>query len=234
MAARSSCFTDYMRPAIRLAALMRQRVIHVLTHDSIGLGEDGPTHQPVEHLASLRAMPNVHVLPPGRRDGDRRMLGAGAAPRRRPEPAGAVAPGAAGAAHRCRREPLRPRRLRAGRGRRARAGHADRHRHRRCRSPWPRATTLAAEGIQVAVVSLPCWELFAAQDEAYRAERARRRAARRHRGGGGVRLGALAGPGRRVHRHDRLRRLARPPTISTGISASPPTPLPRRVRKRLG
>ena len=57
-------FTDYMRPAIRLGALMRQRVIHVLTHDSIGLGEDGPTHQPVEHLASLRAMPNLHVFRP--------------------------------------------------------------------------------------------------------------------------------------------------------------------------
>jgi transketolase len=57
-------FSDYMRPAIRLAALMGIRVIHVLTHDSIGLGEDGPTHQPVEHLASLRAMPNVLVLRP--------------------------------------------------------------------------------------------------------------------------------------------------------------------------
>jgi transketolase len=57
-------FTDYMRPAIRLAALMGVRVIHVLTHDSIGLGEDGPTHQPIEHLASLRAMPNVLVLRP--------------------------------------------------------------------------------------------------------------------------------------------------------------------------
>ena len=57
-------FTDYMRPAIRLGALMRQRVIHVLTHDSIGLGEDGPTHQPIEHLASLRAMPNLHVFRP--------------------------------------------------------------------------------------------------------------------------------------------------------------------------
>ncbi len=57
-------FTDYCRPAIRLAALMRQRVIFVMTHDSIGLGEDGPTHQPVEHLASLRAMPNLHVFRP--------------------------------------------------------------------------------------------------------------------------------------------------------------------------
>lgn len=57
-------FTDYCRPAIRLAALMGIRVIYVMTHDSIGLGEDGPTHQPVEHLASLRAIPNLHVFRP--------------------------------------------------------------------------------------------------------------------------------------------------------------------------
>ena len=57
-------FSDYMRPAIRLASLMKQQVIYVLTHDSIGLGEDGPTHQPIEHLASLRAMPNLTVLRP--------------------------------------------------------------------------------------------------------------------------------------------------------------------------
>jgi transketolase len=57
-------FADYSRPAIRLAALMRIRVIHVMTHDSIGLGEDGPTHQPVEHIASLRAMPNLLVFRP--------------------------------------------------------------------------------------------------------------------------------------------------------------------------
>ena len=57
-------FADYSRPAIRLAALMKQRVIHVMTHDSIGLGEDGPTHQPVEHLAALRAIPNTYVFRP--------------------------------------------------------------------------------------------------------------------------------------------------------------------------
>jgi len=57
-------FTDYCRPAIRLAALMRQRVIYVMTHDSIGLGEDGPTHQPVEQIASLRAIPNLNVFRP--------------------------------------------------------------------------------------------------------------------------------------------------------------------------
>jgi transketolase len=57
-------FSDYMRASIRLAALMGIRVIYVFTHDSVGLGEDGPTHQPVEHLASLRAMPNLYVLRP--------------------------------------------------------------------------------------------------------------------------------------------------------------------------
>ncbi|WP_299192299.1 transketolase [uncultured Erythrobacter sp.] len=57
-------FTDYARGAIRLSALQQCRVIYVMTHDSIGLGEDGPTHQPVEHLASLRAMPNVLVMRP--------------------------------------------------------------------------------------------------------------------------------------------------------------------------
>jgi transketolase len=57
-------FSDYCRPAIRLAALMGQRVIHVMTHDSIGLGEDGPTHQPVEHLAALRTIPNLKVFRP--------------------------------------------------------------------------------------------------------------------------------------------------------------------------
>jgi len=57
-------FSDYCRPAIRLSALMKQRVVYVMTHDSIGLGEDGPTHQPVEHLASLRAIPNLQVFRP--------------------------------------------------------------------------------------------------------------------------------------------------------------------------
>ena len=57
-------FSDYMRPPIRLAALMEQRVVYVFTHDSIGLGEDGPTHQPIEHLLALRAIPNLVVLRP--------------------------------------------------------------------------------------------------------------------------------------------------------------------------
>ena len=56
-------FSDYARPAIRIC-LMRKRVIYIMTHDSIGLGEDGPTHQPIEHLASLRAIPNLNVMRP--------------------------------------------------------------------------------------------------------------------------------------------------------------------------
>ena len=57
-------FTDYLRPSLRLACLMGLPTVYVMTHDSIGLGEDGPTHQPVEHLAALRAIPNLHVLRP--------------------------------------------------------------------------------------------------------------------------------------------------------------------------
>ncbi|MBC7577661.1 MAG: transketolase [Tardiphaga sp.] len=58
------CFTDYARPAMRIAALSHVPVVYIMTHDSIGLGEDGPTHQPVEHLASLRAMPNMRTFRP--------------------------------------------------------------------------------------------------------------------------------------------------------------------------
>jgi len=60
-------FSDYCKPSIRLAALMRQRVIYVMTHDSIGLGEDGPTHQPIEHLSGLRAIPNLNIFRPADR-----------------------------------------------------------------------------------------------------------------------------------------------------------------------
>jgi transketolase len=59
------CFSDYCHPAIRLAAMMDIRTIFVMTHDSIGLGEDGPTHQPIEHLSSLRAIPHLAVFRPG-------------------------------------------------------------------------------------------------------------------------------------------------------------------------
>jgi transketolase len=58
-------FADYMRGAVRLAALMDIQTTFVWTHDSIGVGEDGPTHQPIEHFAALRAIPNLHVICPG-------------------------------------------------------------------------------------------------------------------------------------------------------------------------
>ena len=71
-------FTDYARPSMRIAALSHTSVVYIMTHDSIGLGEDGPTHQPVEHLAALRAMPNMRAVPPGGCGRDRRMLATGA------------------------------------------------------------------------------------------------------------------------------------------------------------
>ena len=172
----------------------------------IGLGEDGPTHQPVEHLASLRAMPQPACLPPRRRDGDRRMLGTGGQRARRAQPAGAVPPDPADAPHRHRREPLRPRRLRAGRGGAAPAAHADRHRLRGVVALAARAA-LEAEGIATAVVSLPCWELFARRTPATATQVL----------GSAPRVGIEAavgfgwerwlGDGRGLHRHERLRRL---------------------------
>ena len=77
-------FSDYMRPAVRLAAIMQLPVTYVWTHDSIGLGEDGPTHQPVEHLAALRAIPGLVGRPPRRRQRDRRRLAGGPGEPRRP------------------------------------------------------------------------------------------------------------------------------------------------------
>ncbi|MDB5315036.1 MAG: transketolase [Rhodospirillales bacterium] len=162
-------FSDYMRPAIRLAALMRQRVIHVLTHDSIGLGEDGPTHQPVEHLASFRAMPNVFVFRPG--DAMETAECWELAVRRADGPSLLALS----------RQNLPALRSDAGENRCARGGYVLEE-----ASGPRRATliatgselhlavaaraTLEAEGIATAVVSLPCWELFGLQDATYREE----------------------------------------------------------------
>ena len=161
-------FTDYCRPSIRLSALMGQRVVYVMTHDSIGLGEDGPTHQPVEHLASLRAMPNVVVLRPAdavetaeawavaleRRDGptvlalSRQNLApvrTSTAPRNLTAQGGYVLAEASGKA----RVTL------IGTGSEVAIALAAR-------------TTLEAGGVGTRVVSLPSWELFDATDAAYR------------------------------------------------------------------
>jgi transketolase len=161
-------FTDYMRPALRISAITRQRVIHVLTHDSIGLGEDGPTHQPVEHLASLRAMPHVHVFRPA--DAMETAECWELAIRRADGPSLLVLT----------RQPLPALRTDTAENRCARGGYV------LAEADGPRQATLiatgsevslamtardllAADGIAVAVVSLPSWELFAQQDEAYRA-----------------------------------------------------------------
>jgi len=161
-------FSDYMRPALRLAALMRQRVIMVLTHDSIGLGEDGPTHQPVEQLASLRAMPGVHVMRPA--DALETVECWELAIRRADGPTLLALS----------RQSVPALRTDAGENRCARGGYVLQE------ADGPRQATLvatgsevavaaearrmlAAEGIAVAVVSLPCWELFGQQVPEYRA-----------------------------------------------------------------
>jgi transketolase len=160
-------FADYMRPAIRLAALMRQRVIHVLTHDSIGLGEDGPTHQPVETLASLRIIPNLVVFRPA--DAMETAECWELAVKRADGPTVLALS----------RQNLPAFRTDAGENRCARGGYVVEE-----ASGARRATLIAtgsevglaltaraaleAEGIPTAVVSLPSWELFALQDAGYR------------------------------------------------------------------
>jgi transketolase len=162
-------FSDYLRPALRMCAIMRQRVVYVLTHDSIGLGEDGPTHQPVEHLASLRAMPNLHVFRPA--DTMETAECWELAVRRADGPSLLVLS----------RQALPAWRTDTSENRTARGGYvlAEAEGPRQATiiatgSEVPIAMsardTLARDNIAVAVVSLPCWELFALQDEAYRAQ----------------------------------------------------------------
>jgi transketolase len=160
-------FSDYLRPALRLCAIMRQRVVYVLTHDSIGLGEDGPTHQPIEHLASLRAMPNVHVFRPA--DAMETAECWELAVRRSDGPSLLVLS----------RQGLPAWRTEMTENRCARGGYvlaeADGARQATLiatGSEVPIAMAarekLAGDNIAVAVVSLPCWELFAQQEAAYR------------------------------------------------------------------
>ncbi len=162
-------FADYLRPALRLAALMRQRVIHVLTHDSIGLGEDGPTHQPVEHLASLRAMPNLVVFRPA--DAVETAECWELAVKRNDGPSVLALT----------RQNLPTLRTEAGENRCARGGYvlAEASGERRAtliatgsevQLAMTARAALEQDGIPTAVVSLPSWELFALQDESYRAQ----------------------------------------------------------------
>jgi transketolase len=163
-------FSDYMRPAIRLAALMKLPVFHVFTHDSIGLGEDGPTHQPIEQLLALRAIPNIVVLRPADANEVRETYKVVMALTDRP------------ACLVLSRQKLptfdRSRYASAAglaRGAYVLAGPADGKpaviliasgsEVHLCISAYER---LAQEGIAARVVSMPSWELFEQQDEAYR------------------------------------------------------------------
>jgi transketolase len=163
------CFADYARGAIRLSALMGQRVIYVMTHDSIGLGEDGPTHQPIEHLAMLRATPNLNVF----------------------RPADIIE--TAECWELALKSEGRPSVLVLSRQNLPMLRQAHTHKNRSSRGAYllretsgPRAVTLIAtgseteiavaaaerlhgeQGVAAAVVSMPCWELFEEQDADYR------------------------------------------------------------------
>ena len=165
-------FTDYCRPAIRLSALMELRVIYVMTHDSIGLGEDGPTHQPIEHLASLRAMPNLLLFRPADAVETAECWELALANAERPSVLALTRQGVP-----C---------LRAGAGGNG-TGNACAHGGyvlREASGGTPRVVllatgsecaiadearqTLEAAGVPTRLVSLPCWALFDEQEPSYR------------------------------------------------------------------
>jgi transketolase len=162
-------FTDYCRPSIRLSALMGQRVIYVMTHDSIGLGEDGPTHQPVEHLASLRAMPDLHVFRPADPVETAECWELALTASRRPSVLALTRQAV----------PLL-RTEAAGENRSSMGAYVLAEAESGGRDVTIVATgsevglamnaraLLAKDGVRAAVVSMPCWELFAAQPVAYR------------------------------------------------------------------
>jgi transketolase len=162
-------FSDYMRPAIRLAALMGQRVVFVFTHDSIGLGEDGPTHQPIEQLVGLRAIPNLVVIRPAdahevveswraaleRRDGPTALVFS----RHNVPPLGradlASAEGLKRGGYVLWESDSRPEVVLMGTG-------------SEMYMALEAGRQLATRGVCVRVVSMPSWELFEAQPREYR------------------------------------------------------------------
>ncbi len=163
-------FTDYCRPAIRLSALMHQRVIYVMTHDSIGLGEDGPTHQPVEHLAALRAIPNLLVFRPADTMETAECWALALSTKNRPsilaltrQTLPHLRADSASANH-CARGGYIIRPAKAKRQVTLIATGSEVSLAVEARE------TLEAQGIGAAVVSLPCWELFDEQPESYRKE----------------------------------------------------------------
>jgi transketolase len=163
-------FSDYLRGAIRLSALMGLRVLYVLTHDSIGVGEDGPTHQPIEHLAMLRATPNLYVFRPADAVETAEAYEIALAARQTPSVL-------------C----LSRQNLAAVRLAPSKENLVARGAYVLCETDGPRdltflatgsevelavtaADVLKAGGIKAAVVSMPCWELFERQSPEYRAE----------------------------------------------------------------
>ena len=162
-------FTDYCRPAIRLAALSGLRVIYVMTHDSIGLGEDGPTHQPVEHLAGLRAMPNLNVFRPADAVETVECWALALEAPRTPSVIALTRQGVPA----LRTEHTDDNLCARGGYVLAEADGAAKATLIATGSEVSVALaareTLQADGTPTRVVSLPCWELFDAQDGAYRA-----------------------------------------------------------------
>ena len=162
-------FSDYMRPSLRLAALMKLHTRYIFTHDSIGLGEDGPTHQPVEHLAALRAIPDLAVFRPADANEVRECW-----------KAAIEWDGPAALALTRQNVPVLDRSVLASAGKAARGAYT----LREAGGGGPdvilvatgsevslalgAAAVLEKDGTSVRVVSMPCWELFEKQDEAYR------------------------------------------------------------------
>ena len=163
-------FTDYCRPSIRLSALMGQRVIYVMTHDSIGLGEDGPTHQPIEHLAALRAIPNLTVLRPADAQETAEAWEIALSQEKTPTVLALTRQAVAKLA----REGDTGQNL-SRKGGYVVSGAAKRDvtliaTGSEVGLAVEAAAILAKEGIAAAVVSMPSFELFRAQDQAYRDE----------------------------------------------------------------
>ncbi len=168
-------FSDYMRGAVRLASLSELHVTYVWTHDSVGLGEDGPTHQPVEHYAALRAIPNLWFVRPGDAN---EAVAAWAMAVERPAIAGAT-PGPVGLAFTRQKLPTLPGTRELARDGVRRGGYVLREASggspelillgtgselQLCAAA---AEMLEADGIPTRVVSLPCWERFEAQEPSY-------------------------------------------------------------------
>lgn len=177
-------FSDYLKPALRLSALMGLPVIYVFTHDSIGVGEDGPTHQPIEHLAMFRSMPNTRLFRPA--DGKETAAAYISAlqfngptvialSRQNLKTLEATGTGAMRGGYVVKRAKGKPDVLIMATGSEL--------------SPVIEASEiLEKQGYDVQLVSMPCMELFDEQDDAYKQSRYTKRDARAHCGGGGFTL----------------------------------------------